>query len=236
MSKELADELDKRFAKSEAESVLDYFIHEYKEKLSFSSSLGAEDQVLTHMMWTKYPETRIFTLDTGRLFQETHTLIEKVSEKYGRRIEVYYPNTEKLEKLVNEKGINLFYHSIENRKECCHTRKTEPLSRALAGVEIWITGIRREQAITRYSTPMVEWNDQYKLLKVNPLRDWTEEMVWNYIRENEIPYNELHDKGFPSIGCAPCTRAVNRGEDVRAGRWWWEQPENKECGIHVTGK
>jgi phosphoadenosine phosphosulfate reductase len=236
MSRELASELDKRFAKSEAESVLDYFINEYKSKLAFSTSLGAEDQVLTHMIWSKYPEARIFTLDTGRLFQDTYELIDKVHSKYGKRLEIFFPDKENVEKMVAEKGVNLFYQSIENRKECCHTRKTEPLGRALSGVEAWVTGIRREQAVTRYSTPMVEWNDQYKLLKVNPLRDWTEEMVWEYIRKHDIPYNTLHDKGFPSIGCAPCTRAVAKGEDVRAGRWWWEQPENKECGIHVTGK
>ncbi len=236
MSKELAAELDERFAKSDANDVLRYFTDKYKTKLAFSSSLGAEDQVLTHMIWKIYPEARIFTLDTGRLYQETYNLIEKVADKYGKRLEVYFPDNKKVEELVAKKGVNLFYHSIENRKECCHIRKTEPLSRALEGIEAWVTGIRREQAVTRYSATMVEWNEQYKLLKINPLRDWTEEMVWNYIRENDIPYNELHDKGFPSIGCAPCTRAVNKGEDLRAGRWWWEQPENKECGIHVSGK
>jgi len=236
MSKELAAELDVRFAKSGAEDILRFFTSEFKTKLAFSSSLGAEDQVLTHMIWNIYPAARIFTLDTGRLYQETYNLIEKVADKYGQRLEIYFPDNKKVEKLVAEKGVNLFYQSVANRKECCHIRKTEPLSRALEGVEAWVTGIRREQAITRYSAPMVEWNDQYKLLKINPLRDWTEEMVWDYIRENDIPYNELHDKGFPSIGCAPCTRAVSEGEDLRAGRWWWEQPENKECGIHVTGK
>ena len=149
---------------------------------------------------------------------------------------IFFPAKEQVEKMVDEKGINLFYRSIENRKECCHIRKTEPLSRALKGVDVWITGIRREQAITRYSAPMVEWNSQYNLLKINPLRDWTEAMVWDYIKVNDIPFNKLHEQGFPSIGCQPCTRAVKPGEDIRAGRWWWENPENKECGIHVKGK
>jgi phosphoadenosine phosphosulfate reductase len=236
MNKELAEEFDKRFTKSDAETVLSFFIKEYGMNLAFSSSMGAEDQVLTHMIWTEYPDTRIFTLDTGRLFQETYELMDKIRQRYGRSIEIYFPAREDVEKMVSEKGINLFYTNIENRMKCCHIRKTVPLSRALKGVEVWVTGIRRDQAITRYAAPMVEWNDQYKLLKINPLRDWTQEMVWDYIHKNDIPYNSLHDKGFPSIGCAPCTRAISTGEDIRAGRWWWELAENKECGIHVSGK
>jgi phosphoadenosine phosphosulfate reductase len=236
MNKELAEQYDSRFGKSDAESVLQFFIREFGDKLAFSSSLGAEDQVLTHMIWTKHPETRIFTLDTGRLFQEAYELMDKTNKRYGRSIQVFFPSREDVERMVSEKGINLFYDSVDNRKECCHVRKTLPLSRALQGVEAWVTGIRRDQAVTRYAAPMVEWNDQYKLLKINPLRDWTHEMVWDYIRSNDIPYNILHDKGFSSIGCSPCTRAITSGEDIRAGRWWWEQPENKECGIHITGK
>jgi len=236
MNKELAVKLDLRFAKSDAETVLSFFINEYGRNLAFSSSMGAEDQVLTDMIWTKYPETRIFTLDTGRLFQESYELMDKIEERYNRRIEIFFPDKAEVEKMVAEKGINLFYKSIDNRKECCHIRKTVPLSRALSGVEAWVTGIRRDQAITRYAAPLVEWNEQYKLLKINPLRDWTQEMVWDYIRKHDLPYNKLHDNGFPSIGCAPCTRAISPSEDIRAGRWWWELPENKECGIHVTRK
>lgn len=234
MSKEIAEKLDLQFAKSSAEEVLDYFTREYSGDVVFSSSLGAEDQVITHMLWSEKAETRIITLDTGRLFQECYDLIDKVAERYGRRIEVYFPDKEKVEQMVNENGLNLFYKSIENRKNCCHIRKTEPLSRALQGIRVWITGIRRDQAITRYSTPMVEWNEQYKLLKINPLRDWDIEKVWEYIRKHEVSYNKLHDQGYPSIGCAPCTRAIAQGEDIRAGRWWWENPESKECGIHVV--
>jgi phosphoadenosine phosphosulfate reductase len=236
MNRETGEELDKRFATSDAETVLNFFLKEYGNKLAFSSSLGAEDQVLTDMIWTRFPDTRIFTLDTGRLFQETYDLMEKISQRYNKSIEVFFPDKESIEKMVSEKGINLFYRSIDNRKECCNVRKTVPLGRALIGVEVWVTGIRRDQAITRYAAPMVEWNEQYKLLKVNPLRDWTKEMVLEYIHNHDLPYNILHDKGFPSIGCAPCTRAITAGEDVRAGRWWWELPENKECGIHANGK
>jgi phosphoadenosine phosphosulfate reductase len=162
--------------------------------------------------------------------------MDKIEERYNRRIEIFFPDKAEVERMVAEKGINLFYKSIDNRKECCHIRKTVPLSRALSGVEAWVTGIRRDQAITRYAAPMVEWNEQFKLLKINPLRDWTQEMVWDYIRNHDLPYNKLHDNGFPSIGCAPCTRAISPSEDIRAGRWWWELPENKECGIHVTRK
>ena len=236
MSKEIADELNKRFVKSDSQSIISFLIEEYAEKLAFSSSLGAEDQVLTHIIWSLDPDVRIFTLDTGRLFQETYELLDRISQRYGRHIEVIFPASEAVERMVSEKGINLFYKSVENRKECCNIRKTEPLLRALKGVDAWITGIRRDQSITRYAAPIVEWNDEYKLIKINPLRDWTIDMVWDFIRENDLPYNPLHDRGFPSIGCAPCTRAINPGEEIRAGRWWWELPENKECGIHTHGK
>ena len=138
--------------------------------------------------------------------------------------------------MVKEKGINLFYNSIENRKQCCHIRKIEPLKRALRGTDVWISGLRKDQSVTRFFTPLIEWDDTYNLLKVNPLLTWTEKNVWAYIRENGVPYNALHDKGFPSIGCQPCTRAIKPGEDVRAGRWWWEEPEHKECGLHVKEK
>ena len=152
--------------------------------------------------------------------------------RYKINIDVYFPIAEKIQKMVNEKGINLFYDSVENRKECCFIRKIEPLQRAFKGLDAWICGLRRDQSVTRQDMKLVEWDDNNKLIKINPLIDWSEEHLWDYIKENNVPYNKLHDKGFPSIGCQPCTRAIEKGEDVRAGRWWWENPETKECGLH----
>lgn len=177
-------------------------------------------------------DTRIFTLDTGRLFPEAYDLIDTTCKRYGVQIEVYFPNAPSVEKMVKDKGINLFYDSIENRKLCCHIRKIEPLNRALEGLDFWISGLRREQSITRNDLSVVEWDALHGMIKVNPLLEWSTEKVWDYIRDRNIPYNPLHDKGFPSIGCQPCTRAVEPGEDIRAGRWWWENPEMKECGLH----
>jgi phosphoadenosine phosphosulfate reductase len=175
---------------------------------------------------------RIFTLDTGRLFPETYDLIARTNKHYGINIEIFFPDTAQVEKMVNEKGIDLFYKSVENRKLCCNIRKQLPLKRAFKGLEVWICGLRREQSITRFSTPLVEWDEGNNMIKLNPLFDWTEKQVWDYIKKNNVPYNTLHDKGFPSIGCQSCTRAVKDGDDIRSGRWWWEEPENKECGIH----
>lgn len=228
-----AEELNKRFEKASAVDVLSYFINEYEGRVALSSSMGAEDQVLTDMMVKIDKSSRIFTLDTGRVFPETYTTIAETNEKYGINIEVMFPKSQAVEEMVNSKGINLFYDSIENRKQCCGVRKIEPLNRALETVDVWVTGLRKDQSVTRFFTPMVEWDEDKKLLKVNPLLQWTEKEVWNYMKENEVPYNKLHDKGFPSIGCQPCTREVKKGEDVRAGRWWWELPEQKECGLHV---
>jgi phosphoadenosine phosphosulfate reductase len=230
------DGLNKKFEKASAEEVLKFFLKEYKGKIALSSSLGAEDQVLTDMISGIDNQTRIFTLDTGRLFQETYDLMEKTNDHYKINIEVFFPDTSHVEKMVHEKGMNLFYKSVENRKLCCSIRKKEPLKRAFKGLEIWICGLRREQSVTRYSTPLVEWDGENKLVKLNPLFGWTEKQVWDYIQKNNVPYNPLHDKGFPSIGCQPCTRAVKEGEDIRSGRWWWEEPESKECGIHNRKK
>jgi phosphoadenosine phosphosulfate reductase len=180
--------------------------------------------------------TKVFTLDTGRLFPETYELIEKTNRKYGIKIEVYFPDYRRVEEMVRTKGINLFYESVENRKLCCHIRKIEPLKRAFENLEVWICGLRKDQSVTRFFTQAVEWDETNGLIKINPLINWTEKMVWDYIRQHEVPYNTLHDKGFPSIGCQPCTRAVNKGEDIRSGRWWWEMPEQKECGLHGRGK
>jgi len=172
-------------------------------------------------------------LDTGRLHNDTYETMAKTSQKYGFNYEVYYPSQEHLEELIQKKGINLFYESVENRKACCRIRKVEPLSRALSKVSAWVTGLRKAQSVTRADIPLVEWDDVHQIIKINPLHDWSESDVWNYIKENSIPYNPLHDQGVPSIGCAPCTRAIKPGEDIRSGRWWWESPESKECGLHL---
>ncbi len=215
------------------EEVIRFFISHYKEKVAFSSSLGLEDQVITHMIAAIDKNTRIFTLDTGRVFPETYSLISRTNDRYDINIQVYFPDNKEVEEMVNKKGINLFYESIENRKECCRIRKIEPLKRAFKGLDAWICGLRREQSVTRNDMQVVEWDANNNLVKINPLINWTEQQVWDYIKANNIPYNVLHDKGFPSIGCQPCTRAIKPGEDIRAGRWWWENPEQKECGLHA---
>lgn len=226
------EKLNAQFANSTPQEVIGYFINRYGNKIALSSSLGAEDQVLTHMVWTINTQTTVFTLDTGRLFPETYDLIDRTSKKYKNQIKVYFPNSGKIEAMVNEKGINLFYDSVENRKLCCHLRKIEPLQRAFASLDAWICGLRSQQAVTRSNIQVVEWDANNGLLKINPLANWSEEQVWNYIKINKIPYNPLHDKNYPSIGCQPCTQPVHPGQDIRAGRWWWENPETKECGLH----
>jgi phosphoadenosine phosphosulfate reductase len=229
-------ELNEKLQGKTAEEVLRYFIDGFPGNVVLGSSLGVEDQVLTHLMTSIYPGVKIFTLDTGRIFPETYQVLDETNKKYGIQIDVYFPNNAKVEKMVKEKGINLFYESIENRKLCCNIRKIEPLKRALSGMKVWVTGLRKDQSVTRFFTKLVEWDEPYQLIKVNPLLNWTEKDVWAFIKENEVPYNKLHDMGFPSIGCQPCTRAIKPGEDVRAGRWWWEAPEHKECGLHVKGE
>jgi len=229
---ERAKELTEQLKGKSPEEVLKYFIDKCDNKVGFASSLGAEDQVLTDMICKINKNTNIFTLDTGRLFPETYNLIARTTDHYGIKIKVYFPDHTKVEKMVEENGINHFYKSIENRERCCFLRKKEPLKRAFEGLEAWICGLRKDQSITRFNNQLVEWDEQHGLFKINPIIDWTEELVWKYIKENDVPYNELHDKGFPSIGCQPCTRAVNPGEDIRSGRWWWEQPEKRECGLH----
>jgi phosphoadenosine phosphosulfate reductase len=204
----------------------------FGDRVALSSSLGAEDQVLTDMLIKINPQGRVFTLDTGRLFPDTYDLIDRTSRKYKINIEVFFPDYEKVQEMVNSKGINLFYESVENRKQCCNLRKIEPLQRAFSTMDAWICGLRASQAVTRKSIHIIEWDDNNSLVKINPLASWSEEQVWDYIKTNKVPYNVLHDKGFPSIGCQPCTRAIQPGEDVRAGRWWWENPETKECGLH----
>ncbi|MHC1774040.1 MAG: phosphoadenylyl-sulfate reductase [Lentimicrobium sp.] len=214
------------------EEVLNWFLKEFEGKVAFSTSLGAEDQVIAQMIATIDKSAHLFTLDTGRLFPETYDLIDLTSKKYDLNIRVMFPDAAETEEMVNLKGINLFYESIDNRKLCCHTRKIAPLKRAFAGLDAWICGLRREQSVTRKDLQLVEWDETNSLIKVNPLINWTENQLWEYIKANHIPYNKLHDQGFPSIGCQPCTRAILPGEDVRAGRWWWENPESRECGLH----
>ncbi|HTP98395.1 MAG TPA: phosphoadenylyl-sulfate reductase [Casimicrobiaceae bacterium] len=197
-----------------------------------ASSFGAEDMVLVDLIAHHVPSIGVFTLDTGRLPEETHTLIDRVRDRYGLAIGVFAPDASRVEDFVRANGVNAFYHSVDLRKACCAIRKTEPLARALAGKGAWITGLRREQSVTRSDLPASEFDEVHGLPKFNPLAEWSEEDVWTYLRARQVPYNALHDRGYRSIGCAPCTRAVELGEDVRAGRWWWENPEQKECGLH----
>jgi phosphoadenosine phosphosulfate reductase len=201
---------------------------------TFSTSLGAEDMVLTDLIVRGDIDIEIFSLDTGRLPVETYELLAATEQHYGRKLTVYYPRHDLVEAYVAGHGINGFYTSVDSRKACCHARKVEPLQRALLGKKAWVTGLRAEQAATRGGLKPLVHDATYDLVKVNPLADWSEREVWAYIRANEVPYNKLHDRNYPSIGCAPCTRAVAAGEDVRAGRWWWETPESKECGLHVV--
>ena len=202
-------------------------------QITFANSFGAEDMVLTDLILSQAQPIEIFSLDTGRLPAETYTLMGKVEQHYGTKLKVFFPDATAVETLVRGHGINAFYDSVELRKACCGVRKMEPLRRALAGKKAWITGLRAAQSVTRSGLPLREVDAANGLTKLNPLSDWSEAEVWAYIRINELPYNALHDQFYPSIGCAPCTRAVALGEDVRAGRWWWEDAASKECGLHV---
>lgn len=229
---QLIRDLNERFRDASAQEVVGYFLKAYQGRIALSSSLSIEDQTLTDIIVTQDKNTRIFTLDTGRLFPETYQLIEKTNMTYGIKIEVFFPDYHEVQRMVREEGINLFYNSVESRHRCCQIRKLEPLKRAFQGLDVWICGLRREQSITRQDMQAVEWDEMHQLIKVNPLISWTEQQVWDYIRQHHVPYNKLHDKGYPSIGCEPCTRAVQPGEDVRSGRWWWESPDHRECGLH----
>lgn len=214
------------------EQLIKAALEEFGSRIKFASSLGEEDQVITDMISRVAPGMEVFTLDTGRLFAETYELIAKTQKRYAMPFKIYYPDTKAVEEMVQNKGINLFYESIENRKLCCNVRKIEPLRRALANADAWIVGLRRAQSITRTSVEAVEWDEGNQKIKINPLVDWSLEDVRNYIQKHNVDVNPLHARGFVSIGCAPCTRAIKEGEDIRAGRWWWEQPEQKECGLH----
>jgi phosphoadenosine phosphosulfate reductase len=226
------DLLNEQFTGLSAQEIIEKALALFGSKITFATSLGAEDQVITFMISKIDKSANIITLDTGRVFPETYDLLHRTVNRYGIAIKSYYPDTTEVEEMVNTKGINLFYESIENRKLCCYVRKIVPLRRALQGKDAWITGLRREQSITRTDLKIVEWDAANGLIKINPLLEWSDTQVWDFIKLNNIPYNKLHDQGFPSIGCQPCTRAIEKGEDLRAGRWWWEMPDSKECGLH----
>jgi len=217
-------------------AALSLLANRFPGQIVFSTSFGWEDQVITHMIFTNDLPIKVFTLETGRLFPETYYVWNRTMEMYEKPIYAYYPNNELLEKMVNAKGPSSFYESVENRKECCGIRKVEPLKRALAGNKCWVTGIRAEQSVNRHDMHNLEWDEQNNLIKFHPIYDWTLDQVKEYIRIHNVPYNTLHDRGFPSIGCQPCTRAVQPGEDFRAGRWWWEDQSKKECGLHEAHK
>ncbi|WP_339901178.1 phosphoadenylyl-sulfate reductase [uncultured Cyclobacterium sp.] len=227
-------ELIQRIEKLSIEETMRLLGDLFPNEVIFSTSFGQEDQVITQKIAKNKLPIEIFTLDTGRLFYETYDLWSKTIVKYGVSIKPYYPNTAAVEDLVSSNGINGFYQSVENRKSCCYVRKVEPLKRALQGNKVWITGLRAEQSPNRQNMQLLEWDEGNQILKYNPLLHWTMEEMLDYIKEEGIPYNTLHDKGFISIGCAPCTRAIMPGEDARAGRWWWEASQ-KECGLHEQG-
>jgi phosphoadenosine phosphosulfate reductase len=217
-----------------AEEILRWALDTFAPRISLASSFGAEDVVLIHLMCgIDKANTKIFTLDTGRLNQETYDVMDQVRKKYGVTIDVFFPDSSSVEQMVSIKGMNLMYNSIEDRKQCCDIRKVKPLGRALRDLDCWITGIRREQSTTRSRIPKVEVDTVHNnIMKVNPLADWKSDQIWKFIKDNDVPFNKLHSVGYQSIGCAPCTRAVQPGEDPRAGRWWWETSSNKECGLH----
>ena len=225
--------LNDYFEKSDPQELLGWALDKYGRELVFASSFSVEDVALIDMAYKARKHLHVVTLDTGRLPQETYHVMEQIRQKYNLKIDVYFPDQKKVEDLVLEKGFYSFKESVENRKECCFIRKVEPLTRALKNAKAWVTGQRRAQATTRRELPKIQVDRAHGgILKFNPLADWTLEHTWQYVRENGVPYNALYDAGYRSIGCAPCTRAVEPQEDERAGRWWWEHPDHKECGIH----
>jgi len=228
------EKLANDFDNKTAQEVLEWAFDTFGTKIALASSFGAEDVVIIDMMANiDKNKTKVFTLDTGRLNQETYDVMDAIRIRYGIPIEVYFPDQKEVEDMVRASGMNLMYESVENRKLCCELRKVHPLNRALSTLDGWITGLRRDQVVTRAETKKLELDTAHGgKVKVNPLADWTSEMVWDYIHKNNVPYNKLHEMGFPSIGCEPCTRAISPGEDPRAGRWWWEDASQKECGLH----
>lgn len=234
MAQSTLDVVSRQLAGRPAEEVLEWALGEYGDRIALASSFGAEDVVLIDMLARLGSSPRVFAIDTGRLHEATYEVMERIRERYGLAIEVYFPRGEAVERLEREEGFYSFRGSLEARHACCAIRKVEPLKRALSSLDAWITGLRREQNVTRSELLVVARDESNGgLVKVNPLSDWTWDDVWGHIRRHKVPYNHLHDDGFPSIGCAPCTRAVKFGEHPRAGRWWWESPEHKECGLHL---
>jgi phosphoadenosine phosphosulfate reductase len=229
---ELVENIKHRLTGLDPAKALKLLADSFPGKIIFSTSFGWEDQVITHLIFSNNLPIKVFTLETGRLFPETYYTWNRTMEIYGKPINAYYPEHQALEAMVNKKGPNSFYESVENRKECCGIRKIEPLKRALAGNEIWITGIRADQSADRSNLNDVEWDEANQIIKFHPIFYWTLDDVKDFVKQHNVPYNILHDRGFPSIGCAPCTRAVTEGEDFRSGRWWWEDQTKKECGLH----
>ena len=230
--KEKFEELRIKTKGLSAKELIKFAAREFGPRINFATSLGEEDQVILDMISKTAPAMEIFTLDTGRLFPETHELLSRNQKRYKLNFKIYYPDTKAVEEMVKARGVNLFYESVENRKMCCGVRKVEPFKRAVANVDAWLSGLRREQSVTRSDLEIFEWDELNQKIKISPLIDWTLDQVRAYIKENKLDVNPLHAKGFVSIGCSPCTRAIKPGEDIRAGRWWWENPEQKECGLH----
>ncbi len=229
----MISELNLVLADKDIAGQLEYLCERFPHQVTFSTSFGLEDQVITHLIAKNELPVKIFTLDTGRLFTETYSIWSRTIEKYGLSVEAFYPEAAALQAFISTRGPNSFYESVENRKECCRIRKVEPLNRALKGNQVWITGIRAEQSSNRHEMSSLEWDDTNRIMKFHPLLHWTWGQVKQYVSRNDVPYNPLHDKGFVSIGCSPCTRAIKPGEDFRAGRWWWEENNQKECGLHA---
>ena len=225
--------LQELFNDQPIELALQQVVALFPQRVKFSTSLGQEDQVLTDLIARHQLPVQIFTIDTGRLFYQTYETLEKTRARYRLQVDVFFPQAAAVEEMVNEHGVNLFYDSVEHRQSCCHVRKVEPLNRALKGAAVWITGLRSAQTDHRKNIPVVEWMEDREIYKINPLLHWSYEDVLAYLEKFQVPYNVLHDQGFVSIGCAPCTRAIEEGEDPRAGRWWWEA-SHKECGLHLV--
>ncbi len=232
MDKQEIDKLNQEFSYLTPQDLIQFFLQKYKNRIALASNLGAEDQILTQMVSSLDQTAIIFTLDTHKLFNESYRVIEKTNKKYNIQIKLIAPEQKDIDNAFEGRPFTSIYDSIENRKKCCNARKVIPLKKFLGTVDAWITGLRKEQSVTRTNMQLIEWDEEFNILKINPLINWTEKQVWQYIKDYDVPYNELHDKGYPSIGCQPCTRAVEPGEDVRAGRWWWENPEYRECGLH----
>ncbi|MFA6127815.1 MAG: phosphoadenylyl-sulfate reductase [Bacteroidales bacterium] len=232
LNTELASQLDGDTTGLGIQDTLKYLSSRFQGEIAFSTSFGQEDQVITDMIFTADLPILVFTLDTGRHFEETYKLMNQTLAKYSKKIKVCFPDKDQVEKLMTQKGPFSFYESVENRKECCYIRKVEPMQKILSQTSCWITGIRSGQSEGRHSLQRISYDESNQVIKYNPLIDWSIDQVKEYLKLNHVPYNVLHDRGFPSIGCAPCTRAVAEGEDLRAGRWWWENNSSKECGLH----